>query len=65
MMVKRQLASRNVDFEVKDIREDADALAHIKALNYTGTPVLEYGDKHVGGSTLPRELNAFLAEIQS
>lgn len=59
--VKRQLTTRNIPFELKDIRQDANALARVKELGYTGTPVLEAGDRHAGGQSLPSQLNAFLA----
>jgi glutaredoxin-like protein NrdH len=61
LMVKRQLTARNLPFQIKDIREDASALEHIKTLGYHGTPVLEFGDRHAGGSRLPQQLNEFLS----
>lgn len=46
---KRKLDKHGVKYEVRDVTTDPAALARVRELGYSGTPVVEAGDMHWSG----------------
>lgn len=46
---KKYLTSKNVEFQVVDLTEDASAMDKVKALGYQAAPVVIAGDDHWSG----------------
>lgn len=45
-MTARALDARGVDYQVRDVRQDPEALAEVEALGYQSLPVVVAGDTH-------------------
>jgi glutaredoxin-like protein NrdH len=52
--VIRFLNNNKIEHEVKDIREDSEALDRIVSLGYNGTPVVEANGEHFKGFDLEK-----------
>jgi glutaredoxin-like protein NrdH len=46
---KRALTKSGVSYDVVDITEDAEALAHVKSMGYVQAPVVVAGEDHWSG----------------
>lgn len=46
--IKMHLKRAGVPFVERNVRADPEAEATVRALGYTGTPVVVAGDKHIG-----------------
>lgn len=46
---KKYLTSKNVEFQVVDLTEDASAMDKVKELGYQAAPVVIAGDDHWSG----------------
>lgn len=46
---KRAFTKAGIAFDIVDITEDAEALAHVKSLGYVQAPVVIAGDDHWSG----------------
>ncbi|WP_010532627.1 glutaredoxin-like protein NrdH [Brachybacterium squillarum] len=57
---KRALNKAGVAYDVVDVTEDAEALAHIKSLGYVQAPVVISGEDHWSGFR-PDKIKAIVA----
>jgi len=59
---KRALNKAGVAYDVVDVTEDAEALAHIKSLGYVQAPVVITGEDHWSGFR-PDKIKAVVASV--
>ncbi|UQN30488.1 glutaredoxin-like protein NrdH [Brachybacterium kimchii] len=61
---KRALTKSGIDFDVVDMTEDAEALAHVKELGYVKAPVVEVGEDRWSGFR-PDKIKAIAQSLTS